>query len=140
MLSCLERTDQSRPIGCDFTRLVEPPLFVRHVLAQDRPKHTHEWTEEGVAAVSAQQPAAQSVQKVVLHLGGAHGIRIGQRRVQRRIEQPMLERAVRGQLAAQETYPVRNGRIVVAGDLDRRQLIEQPSMFTPQQPERTARG
>jgi hypothetical protein len=77
---------------------------------------------------------------VVLHLGGAHGIRIGQRRVQRRIEQPMLERAVRGQLAAQETYPVRNGRIVVAGDLDRRQLIEQPSMFTPQQPERTARG
>jgi len=45
-----------------------------------------------------------------------------------------------GQLVAKDAQAVRNGRIVVASRLDRRQLIEQPSVFALQKPERTARG
>ena len=52
----------------------------------------------------------------------------------------MLEGTVRGQLAADDAHTIRNRRIIVAGRLDCRQLLEQPSVFALQQPKRATRG
>ena len=48
VLSCLEHCDYARPIEVEFTRLAEPGLLGRHMLAEDPAQNTDQWAEQRV--------------------------------------------------------------------------------------------